>query len=112
MKRRPQTKGYALFAVLGVLALLVIFLVTAQGSLLTTIRQSRVNQDRERKAEATAAMIAQVQVSGGAAAREALLSAPNGLQARVNVKQALADDPLWSEVAGLKPLAGASHSSA
>ena len=93
-------------AVLGVMAMLVVYLVTVQGSVLMTASLGKLEAQRQQRAEAVPSLILQARTAAESTTTPLSLETPNGLTVRLGRRQLAAGDPLWQQLRGLAPVQG------
>jgi hypothetical protein len=107
MKRLHSQHGYALLAVMGLLAMLIIYLAAVQGAVEITLSQTRLGVMRQSRAEAAPALIAMgLAAANGAPAQTLDLRGPLGQSVRLTRSALPATAPLWGTLEALRPLPG------
>jgi len=107
MKRLGSQHGYALLAVMGLIAMLVIYLAAVQGAVETTLHQAHLGALRQNRAEAAPALIvAGLAAANGAPAQTLELRGPLGQSARLTRTALSATAPLWGTLTALRPQPG------
>ena len=106
MNSQRSKRGYALLAVISVLAMLIVFLIVIQGAIGMTYRQEAQISKRLNRSEAAASLTALVIASPETAARNRTLTAPNGLVAQVTCEPLATAHPIWRKIPAIEPQAG------
>ena len=98
-------RGYALMAVLGVMALLVVYVATIQGSLGVQVAQTKIAAKRLDRQEAFAQAVA-LYGQSDAVTSGTLAVASTGQKLRVERRALSAQDPVWARARGTQALPG------
>jgi hypothetical protein len=94
-----SARGFALIAVIGLLALLLVFLVTVHGSVAMTRNSERLGRQRAQQAQAMGQIVAMHAASDAPASATVRLE--GGLAADVQRRPLTPADPLWERLPGM-----------
>lgn len=103
---RRNKRGVALLVVLGLVALLLIYSITAQTAVDSTRVQSKTQGRALGRTLATASLLAQAGAWKTARTEQLRVGENPDLAAEVTLKPLTAGDDFWRQWPGLKPLAG------
>lgn len=108
MKMLRKSRGFVMLAVIGILAIVLIYLVTVQGAIGFTVSQARVAAQQQDSAQAMAALVSQALASHQVPGAPQMLTPPGGEtgSARVTRTPLPAGHELWQSLPLLKPQAG------
>jgi hypothetical protein len=103
MRPRRSQSGFALILVITVLALIVVYLITAQGSVSTSHTLQRIHQMHFDRAEGDARLLAELSRGQGDARRELAFSTNGRTTSTASAQRAVLTpgDPIWQELPGL-----------
>ncbi len=100
-----RRRGFALVAVIAVMALLLVYLAAVQGSTRQTVQMGGVARARAERSEALASAATLVALQKTAPASLQLEPIPGRpLAAEVTLRPLAPADPLWRQSPGLEPL--------
>lgn len=99
-------RGFALIAVLGVLAVLLIYFVTVQGSVGQTVAMDQAGRVRIERSESLAAMAAMLQPVAAPTTLKISDKQHLNFEAEVAMRPIAAGDEVWRSLPGLSPRPG------